>query len=132
MRILTFLSLILFQSALCQSPSSFVLVSSDCLVTSPDEAKISSYQGGAWKANCSVNDTKITIEAIDTESGKVLSKSDYEYHTIDDHGFASSESGNVKYFFNFSEKKFCHGQVNLIVEKGIVVTKTSVGEIIFQ
>lgn len=129
---LIFLFIFYLQVVFSQTPSIFLLKSSDCLTTGPSKDKIISFQGSPWKATCRVDGDRLRIESIDLETGKIISKSDFEYYTLDKIGFASSESGNVKYLFDFKKMIFYHGQVNLVIEEGMVITKTCIGQISYK
>lgn len=117
---------------LCQNPTNFILKSSECLTVGPNGNNVTSFPGTPWKANCKINGSVLTIESIDLETGKVIDKSDYEYIEADKVGIASSASGNVKYLFDYSEMKFYQGQVNLVFDKGMILTKNCVGQIVLK
>jgi len=116
-----------------QGPTYFTLVSTDCTVTGPVKGeKIESWPGTPWVATCTVKDGRLLVAAMETESKKPLGNESCEYVVLGDIGMAISDGGAIRYIFDFAERRFYHGQVNILVEKAVVVTKTCLGRIEFK
>ena len=116
-----------------QTPAYFTLIATDCKVSGPvDGNEISSYSGSLWTANCTVQGDQLLIATMQLDSKKAIGNESYEYTAVDGVAIAVSKGGATRYIFDFTERKFYHGQVNIVLEKGSVLTKTCLGRIEFK
>jgi hypothetical protein len=113
------------------TPSYFVLRSTDCKVRGASDGKIESYEGNAWTATCVVEGTQLIVASMEAETMKPLGKESFEYGAQNGIGIATGQQGGTRYLFDFVSRKFYQGQVNIILEKGTVLTKTCWGSIVF-
>lgn len=111
-------------------PSSFTLKSINSTITGPENGKIVSATGSGFLVRCDIVKNQLLIRNYDS-SNKLLSQENYELVISDVVAVASNMGGNIKYFFDFDSNTFYHGQVNVLLEQGCVITKTSIGKIIY-
>ncbi len=116
-----------------QAPTSFTIIATDCKVTGPVNGKeVSSYSGSLWTATCKVRGDSLLIASMELDSKKPIGNETYEYHVSESFGIAVSKGGAIRYILDFTERKFYHGQVNIVLEKGTVLTKSCLGRIEFK
>lgn len=110
-------------------PQKFTLDSTSANVAGPINGKIVSMNGTPFRATCEVHDNSVVIKLIDAKTNEIISEDIYKLLFQDRIGIASSSNGNVIYLLDFENKTFYHGQANLVIENGCVMTKTSIGSI---
>ncbi len=97
-----------------------ILSAKQCLLTGEDNGAVKVRDGDKTDLDCTiVNETMTCGNTAET----------YEVIPIEDLAIINSRSGNIKMILDFGKKTYSLAQVNLIIEKGLLMTKQCVGKI---
>lgn len=129
--LIVFLLLVTFNFLLA-APVKFKLEESDSQMLGADNGKLVMKEGQASHTVCEVEGNEIMLKTMSKFNKEVIQEKTYDYMYVSetDIGIASSKSGNIKYFFDFSNQYYSHGQVNILLSKGMIITKSTMGKIV--